>query len=745
MPSSLPVVPAHPLLTLQEQAGNQAVLELLRTGAIRAKLAISQPDDPEEREADEVAERIVRMPSGRKMMQPKCACGGLAGSDGECEECHKKRFSVQREAENSESGGRVSSSAPPIVHEALRLPGQPLDSDTRLFMESRFGTDFNHVRTHTDGPAAESARAVNARAYTVGQNVVFAAGQYSPGTTEGGRLLAHELTHTIQQGGMGSALGDVRRALPTGRSQPSIDNITRRLSVLLQRSWIGDRIDWVSTAIRESNWAGSVPPGAYYVLNGLSMDDMVNVIRALSSTDRKKLSDNLDEEAGGFDRSRLQLALSIAAAPVADKAFQEQSENLLSAIRAGNFATPPDGAFLLLVATSGAPRDHLLSALNRDALDELIAHRDEASSVPGGADVLVSVNQARSKVGPTKTEQRLLDLLYADPKTFFTEFNALNETDQMRFLRGNTAPGAQIMNKLRYAEGISDVDHIRYLVEKASTVASQSLYVDASVRKYIWHPKYRIGNPEEYSRFILFGDLFEVELDINTISDRKLTDDEADRQFREAKPGPGGFLWPADRNQSTLPILWQVKMDVRKQMETLLFDKVLRAGILVIQYLLNVVFPVVQGAAIRSLAALRGASVGGVWMQGSKVLKGSPAIMSDAEAFTNARNARNTMVDAYNAMSKAQREQIATVTGGVNVETGQVAGGYNTAGKCAEDMVVERLGGDASKIRFSEAVRPRTGQQQPVCVGCQGKFVKEQFPEGVIYGGPDVKMPGPGQ
>lgn len=88
---------------------------------------------------------------------------------------------------------------PPTVHEVLRSPGQPLDSATRAYMEPRFGHDFSGVRVHTDTQAAESARAVNALAYTIGRNVVFGAGQYAPGTTAGQRLLAHELAHVVQQ------------------------------------------------------------------------------------------------------------------------------------------------------------------------------------------------------------------------------------------------------------------------------------------------------------------------------------------------------------------------------------------------------------------------------------------------------------------------------------------------------------------------------------------------------------------
>ena len=94
--------------------------------------------------------------------------------------------------------------APPIVHTALRSPGRPLESSTRTLMESRFNHDFSRVRVHTNVEAAESARSINALAYTVGQQIVFARGQYEPSTTAGRRLLSHELTHTIQQSAVAS-------------------------------------------------------------------------------------------------------------------------------------------------------------------------------------------------------------------------------------------------------------------------------------------------------------------------------------------------------------------------------------------------------------------------------------------------------------------------------------------------------------------------------------------------------------
>lgn len=136
------------------------------------------------------------------LLQRTCACGGNPGVDGECEECRKNRLGLQRQAANQ----ATPSTVPPIVHEVLRSSGQALDAQTRAFMEPRFGHDFSRVKVHTDTRAAESARAVNALAYTIGRDVVFGMGQYQPGTMEGKRLLAHELTHVVQQRGNNSII-----------------------------------------------------------------------------------------------------------------------------------------------------------------------------------------------------------------------------------------------------------------------------------------------------------------------------------------------------------------------------------------------------------------------------------------------------------------------------------------------------------------------------------------------------------
>ncbi len=120
---------------------------------------------------------------------------------------------LQRDA----TGASDLAVAPSIVHDVLSSPGQPLDPATRLFMEPRFGHDFSGVRVHTDGQAAASARDVSANAYTVGRNMVFGAGRFAPETHEGRRLIAHELTHVVQQ----TDLNGIRAGQSNGKDSQS--------------------------------------------------------------------------------------------------------------------------------------------------------------------------------------------------------------------------------------------------------------------------------------------------------------------------------------------------------------------------------------------------------------------------------------------------------------------------------------------------------------------------------------------
>lgn len=144
----------------------------------------------------------------------KCACGGTPGPDGACAECRRRR--LQRQADQS----AMSLTVPPVVREVLRSPGQPLDSATRASMEQSLGHDFSQVRVHADEKAAESARAVNALAYTVGRDVVFGTGQFAPDTMAGRRLLAHELTHVVQQAGSSGPINMMPADVMTAGNNP---------------------------------------------------------------------------------------------------------------------------------------------------------------------------------------------------------------------------------------------------------------------------------------------------------------------------------------------------------------------------------------------------------------------------------------------------------------------------------------------------------------------------------------------
>lgn len=134
---------------------------------------------------------------GSVRLQRKCACEATGES---CSRCVSEKKPLQRKSTN----GTNLDSVPSIVNEVLASPGHPIDASTRSFMDERFGYDFSAVRLHTDSRAAESAHEVGAKAYTVGQSVVFGQGHYSPTASEGKRMFAHELAHVVQQSRGGS-------------------------------------------------------------------------------------------------------------------------------------------------------------------------------------------------------------------------------------------------------------------------------------------------------------------------------------------------------------------------------------------------------------------------------------------------------------------------------------------------------------------------------------------------------------
>ena len=197
-------------------------------------------------------------PSQSGILQRKCACGGSAGMSGKCEECSKKqRLGLQTKLQVNEPGDiyeqeadRIADhvmaatahpivngappriqrlaaqpagqmdAAPASVDQALASPGRPLEPALRQDMEQRFGHDFSRVRVHSGAAAEQSAQQVNASAYTAGHDIVFGAGRFAPGTHEGRRLIAHELTHVVQQDG--GQLHQARAQAKEGAGGPSV-------------------------------------------------------------------------------------------------------------------------------------------------------------------------------------------------------------------------------------------------------------------------------------------------------------------------------------------------------------------------------------------------------------------------------------------------------------------------------------------------------------------------------------------
>ena len=141
-------------------------------------------------------QRVARSSDIRSYVLPRmCSCHG---SKHGCDECRKSAKGALR---HSMSSTGLIDPVPGIVYDVLRSTGDPLTSETRRLFDERLHSDFSSVQVHTDSRAADSAAAISARAYTVGSHVVFARGTYQPGTSEGRRLLGHELTHVRQQRG----------------------------------------------------------------------------------------------------------------------------------------------------------------------------------------------------------------------------------------------------------------------------------------------------------------------------------------------------------------------------------------------------------------------------------------------------------------------------------------------------------------------------------------------------------------
>ena len=194
------------ILFLQKTVGNQAVQRLMRSGALQAKLRIGQPGDIYEQETVRVVDEVMHMPEPQaasgdathiQRASPICEGEELRRQPIEEEEEELQRQPIEEEEEELQAkttSSHFSETNPNLESKiySLRGGGQPLPESARAYFEPRFGRDFSQVRVHSDVQAAELARVVNARAFTVGKNVVFGPGQFSSGSSLGKRLFAHE-------------------------------------------------------------------------------------------------------------------------------------------------------------------------------------------------------------------------------------------------------------------------------------------------------------------------------------------------------------------------------------------------------------------------------------------------------------------------------------------------------------------------------------------------------------------------
>ena len=171
------------------------------------KLTVNQPNDVHEQEADRTADHIMRMPlssvGSGSFFKPS-----ITAVQRKCHECEEEDKKMQRK---ESSTGKVQGDEQLDSYVgSLGSSGESLPAGSRQFFEPRFGRDFSGVRIHTDSLAAKSAQSINALAYTTGNNIVFNQGQYSPETSSGQKLMAHELTHVLQLGG--GKLNNIQKA-----------------------------------------------------------------------------------------------------------------------------------------------------------------------------------------------------------------------------------------------------------------------------------------------------------------------------------------------------------------------------------------------------------------------------------------------------------------------------------------------------------------------------------------------------
>jgi hypothetical protein len=201
------------ILALQAAAGNRAVSDLVqmhtansRPPMIQAKLTINQPGDKYEQQADRIADKVMRTPKPEAnekradLSQPQLQQPMLPTNESEVR--HKPIEDEEKILQAKAAPGQTPTVSPSIESRVKGIQsrtGEPLPPEICTSMEARFGHDLSQVRIHRDTEASDLANRLNSRAFTIGKNIIFRSGEYQPGTSLSNQLLAHELTHVMQQ------------------------------------------------------------------------------------------------------------------------------------------------------------------------------------------------------------------------------------------------------------------------------------------------------------------------------------------------------------------------------------------------------------------------------------------------------------------------------------------------------------------------------------------------------------------
>ena len=305
--------------------------DLLRSGVIQAKLTINAPGDAYEREADHVADRVMRMSTTEATPNIQRACSSCNKEFDSrpiqrmCTECEEELH--RKEANNAQA--EVPSGLAGQI-QALDGSGEPISGNERNFFEPRFGRDFSNVRVHANDRAAETATSVNALAYTTRNHIVFGPGQYAPETVAGKRLLAHELTHIVQQNDLKESKG-IQRAFDEGGAVTSA--------------------------------SGCEPPPSRPSREAWTTNATLNEIRAEAPGDNRVL----------VRRGQRSEAVRLVQEAIVAWGCEEKGRNLLPRFGAdADFGSETDAAVREFQETVGVARDGLVGPITLSRLDAFV-------------------------------------------------------------------------------------------------------------------------------------------------------------------------------------------------------------------------------------------------------------------------------------------------------------------------------------------------------------------------------------